>query len=176
MFVTTLKSNRLVSLSKEAGYVHLQEIDWTQERLPYGVSVKLKELPFQVHLFKVVAKNGDIEWVITNKPQPAEGDTPTDEATQVPMTTQAVQDVNAVRWQIEQMHRELKQLVGTEKCQCRKARSQRDHLACCYLAWLALKVRAKHVTTTLYEAKANLLRDFLRAELRKPTICAYGVA
>jgi hypothetical protein len=165
VFVTTLKSNRLVSLSPEEGYIHLQDIDWTPERLQYGVSVKLKELPFRVHLFKVVASNGDIEWVITNRQQ-----------TQVPMTTQDVQDENAVRWQIEQMHRELKQLVGTEKCQCRQARSQRNHLACCYLAWLALKVRAKQAATSLYAAKANLLRDFLRAELRKPTIRAYGGA
>ena len=164
-FVTTLKSNRLVSLSKEEGYVHLQKIAWTQERLRYGVSVKLKELPFRVRLFKVVAPNGDIEWVITNK-----------EPTQAPMTTQDVQDENAVRWQIEQMHRELKQLTGTEKCQCRHARSQRNHLACCYLAWLALKMRARQVTTTLYAAKANLLRDFLMAELRKPTIPAYASA
>lgn len=168
-FVTTLQSNRLVSLSKEEGYVHLQEIAWTAESLRYGVSVKLKEVPFRVRLFKVVAQNGDIEWVITTKPHPSDG-----EPTQVPMTTHAVQDANAVRWQIEQMHRELKQLVGAEKCQCRQARSQRNHLACCYLAWLALKVRAKQVTTTLYAAKANLGRDFLRAELRRPTIRAYG--
>lgn len=162
VFVTTLKNNRLVSLSKEAGYVHLSELDWTPERLKYGYSVKLKELPFRVHLFKVVATNGDIEWLITNR-----------EESQVPMTTQDVQKENAVRWQIEQMHRELKQLVGTEKCQCRHARSQRNHLACCYLAWLALKVRANQVATTLYAAKANLLRDFLMAELRKPTITQF---
>jgi len=41
-FVTTLKHNRLVSLSKETGYV-----------------------PFRVQLFKVVATNGEIEWVIS---------------------------------------------------------------------------------------------------------------
>jgi hypothetical protein len=45
-----------------------------------------------------------------------------------------------------------------------------------YLAWLALKVRAKHAATTVYAAKSNLLRDFLRAELRRPTIRAYRVA
>ena len=96
-----------------------------------------------------------------------------------PMKDGAVDEAafrHLVRWQIEQMHRELKQLVGTEKCQCRHARSQRNHLACCYLAWLALKMRARQVATTLYAAKANLLRDFLMAELRKPTIRAYGIA
>src|SRR5581483_4834721 len=61
VFVTTLKSNRLVSLSREEGYVHLQDLDWTAQRLAHGISVKLKELPFRVHLFKVVAPNGDIE-------------------------------------------------------------------------------------------------------------------
>lgn len=177
VFITTLKNNRLVSLSQESGYVHLQDLEWTPARLQYGVSVKLKELPFRVHLFKVVASNGDIEWVITNKPQPTDGNTPTDgEVTQVPFTTQDVQHENAVRWQIEQMHREVKQLVGTEKCQCRKARSQRNHLACCYLAWLTLKVRARQAARTLYEVKANLLRDYLMAELRQPTVRAYSCA
>ena len=68
-FVTTLKDNRLVSLSKADGYVHLQELEWTAHRLEHGVSVKLKAVPFRVQLFKVVATNGDIEWVITNHPE-----------------------------------------------------------------------------------------------------------
>ena len=50
LFVTTLKRNRLVSLSKEAGYIHLQELEWTEERLQQGVLVKLKEVPFLVRL------------------------------------------------------------------------------------------------------------------------------
>ena len=40
------------------------------------------------------------------------------------------------------------------------------------LAWLTLKVHARKVGTTLYTAHANLLRDFLRAQLRQPTITA----
>jgi len=51
-FVTPLKANRLVSLSKEQGYIHLQDIDWTEQRLRDGVPVKLKEVPFKVQLFK----------------------------------------------------------------------------------------------------------------------------
>jgi hypothetical protein len=50
-----------------------------------------------------------------------------------------------VRWQVEQFHRELKQLTGSEKCQCRKARAQRSHLALCYQAWLSIKIAAKAV-------------------------------
>jgi len=158
-FVTTLKDNRLVSLSKEQGYIHLQDIEWTAESLAHGLSVKLKEVPFRVQLFKVVATNGDIEWVITNH-EPGF------------LTSQAVQDENALRWQIEQLHRELKQLTGSEKCECRKARSQRTHLACCYLAWLSLKVKALELNKTLYHIQRDLFIDYLRAELCHPRIPA----
>jgi len=159
VFFTTLKENRLVSLSKEEGYIHLDQIDWTPDRLQNGVQVKLKEVPFKVQLFKLVATNGDIDWVITNSP---------DET----LTAQVAQDANDVRWQIEELHRGLKQLTGTEKCQCRKARSQRNHLACCYHAWLALKVKAIQLNKTLYQVKTDLLRDYLRAELKNPHVPA----
>ncbi len=163
IFFTTLKENRLVSLSKEDGYVHLDEIEWTDERLQSGVTVKLKEVPFKVRLFKLVATNGDIDWVITNG---------SDET----LTTQIAQDANDVRWQIEELHRGLKQLTGTEKCQCRQARSQRNHLACCYHAWLSLKVIAIKLNKTLYEVKTDLLRDYLQAELRNPHVPAFQPA
>jgi hypothetical protein len=85
---------------------------------------------------------------------------------------QAAQDANDARWQIEELHRDLKQLTGTEKCQCQKARSQRNHLACCYHAWLSLKVKAKQLNKTLYQVKTDLLSDYLRAELRDPRVPA----
>lgn len=159
VFFTTLKENRLVSLSKADGYIHLDQIDWTPERLQNGVQVKLKEVPFQVQLFKLVAPDGDIDWVITNHPAET-------------LTAQVAQDANDVRWQIEELHRGLKQLTGTEKCQCRKARSQRNHLACCYHAWLSLKVKARQLNKTLYQVKTDLLRDYLRAELQNPHVPA----
>jgi len=162
VFVTTLKSNRKVSLSKETGYVHLEQVEWTPERLLHGVLVKLKDLPFSVRLFKLVATNGDIEWVITNRPDDPHR----------PISADVVQRECDIRWQIEQMHREVKQLVGTEKCQCRQARSQRNHLACCYLAWVAILQRAQEQGTTMYKAVAALWDDYLIKELRNPTIQA----
>jgi hypothetical protein len=160
IFFTTLKSNRMVSLSKEEGYIHLDQVEWTPERLENGLMIKLKEVPFKVRLFKMVATNGDIDWVITNSP---------DET----LTRQAAQDASDVRWQVEELHRGLKQLTGTEKCQCRKGRSQRNHIACCYHAWLSLKVKAKELGKTLYQTKHDLLSDYLRAELRQPRIQAF---
>lgn len=161
-FVTTLKANRMVSLSKASGSIHLEAIEWTSDAVEHGLSVKLKEVPFYVQLFKLVAPNGDIEWVITNQPPGT-------------FSKSDIQDANAVRWQIEQLHRELKPLTGSEKCECRKARSQRNHLACCYHAWLSLKVKAHQLGKSLYEAQRDLFRDYLRAELRSPRLSAFGI-
>jgi hypothetical protein len=158
-FFTPLKSNRLVSLSKEQGYVHLEEVAGTPERMIQGVLVKLKEVPFPVRLFKLVAPDGDIDWVITND---------LDET----MTAQVAEDSSDVRWQVEELHRGLKQLTGTEKCQCRAARAQRNHLAWCYHAWVSLKVQAKELGQTMYALREGLFSHYLRAELRNPHIVA----
>ncbi len=158
-FFTTLKSNRLVSVSKEQGYIHLQDLEWTPHRLAHGVMVKLKEVPFKVRLFKLVAPDGDIDWVITND---------LDET----MTAQVAEDSSDVRWQVEEVHRGLKQLTGSEKCQCRAARAQRNHLACCYHAWVSLKVKAQALGQTMYKLRSSLFSHYLRAELRNPRIAA----
>jgi len=159
IFFTTLKSNRLVSLSKEQGYSHLEDLEWTPDRLAHGVLVKLKEVPFYVRLFKLVAPDGDIDWVITN-----------DLAETV--TAQVAEDSSDVRWQVEELHRGIKQLTGSEKCQCRAAWAQRNHLACCYHAWVSLKVKAQELGQTLYELRDSLFSNYLRAALRNPRIVA----
>jgi SRSO17 transposase len=158
-FITTLKENRLVSLSKEGGYIHLEEIAWTEERKQYGLKIKLQEVPFHVQLFKLVAPDGNIDWVITNCPEKISAD--------------LVQKENKVRWNIETMHRELKQLTGIEKCQARKSRSQRNHISYCYQAWFALKKKAKEADITVYALRNNLFSEYLKTVLRQPIIPAY---
>ena len=81
-----------------------------------------------------------------------------------------VQDACASRWKIEQFHREIKQLTGIEKCQCRKARIQRNHIACAVLVWIKLTRLARKATTNVYQLKRSLLSNYLRQELRSPTI------
>ena len=148
-----------MSLSKEQGYLHLEEIEWTPGWLAHGLIVKLKEVPFKVRLFKLVAPDGDIDWVITN-----------DLAETV--TAQVAEDSSDVRWQVEELHRGLKQLTGSERCQCQVARAQRNHLACCYPAWVSLKVKATELGQTMYELRDSLFSHYLRAELRNPRIVA----
>jgi len=159
IFYTTLKSNRLISITKEEGYIHLQDIDWAPERLEFGISVKLKGVPFLVKLFKIVATDGDIEWVITNDPAKD-------------LTIAIVRSRKDVRWDVECFHREIKQLTGIEKCQCHNEWAQRNHIACCYQAWLALKVQATKLKQTLYRTQHELLSHYLMNELKNPRIRA----
>jgi hypothetical protein len=158
-FYTTLKSNRKVSLSKETGYQDLEEIEWTQETLRSGQLVRIKEVPFRLRLFKLVDTEGNIEWVITNNL--AEDFT----------RLRAIEAIQ-VRWQVEEFHRSFKQLTGSEKCQCRKARSQRNHLACCYSAWVAIKIKAKEMKQTVYQLRNGLFAEYLKSQLKNPTISA----
>lgn len=160
-FITTLKENRRISLSKEGGYIHLQEIEWNDEQLQYGIKIRLQEVPFHVQLFKLVAPDGNIDWVITNCPEKISAD--------------LVQQENKVRWNIETMHRELKQLTGIEKCQARKARSQRNHISYCYQAWFALKRQAKELGKTVYALRNELFTEYLKSMLTNPLIPAYHV-
>ena len=48
-------------------------------------------------------------------------------------STNVVQEVCKIRWEIEYFHREIKQISGIESCQCRKARLKRNHIACAML-------------------------------------------
>jgi len=50
----------------------------------------------------------------------------------------ATQEVCGMRWKIEQFHREIKQLTGIERKQCRKARIQRNHISCTMPVWIRL--------------------------------------
>jgi hypothetical protein len=158
-FYTTLKSNRKVSLAKETGYQDLEEIEWTRETLISGQLVRIKGVPFWLKLFKLVDTNGNIEWVITN------------DLTEDFTRLRAVEGIQ-VRWQVEEFHREFKQLTGSEKCQCRKARSQRNHLACCYSAWVAIKVKAQEIGKTVYQLRNGLFAEYLKSQLQNPTIPA----
>ena len=156
-FFTTLKSNRLVSLTKESGYQSLDTLEPPPRGWSYGVEVRLKEVPFGVKLFKLVATNGDIEWVITNH-------------LAAHLTREMVVEAVRVRWQVEEFHRSFKQLTGAEKCQCRQASAQRNHLQCCYLAWVSLRQHARAIGQTIYRAHQQQWAPYLRLLLQNPLI------
>ena len=110
-FFTTLKSNRLVSLSKETGYQSLDTLEPPAGAWSRGVKVRLQKVPFGVKLFKLVTTDGSIEWLITDY-------------LATHLNREMIIDEVQVCWQVKEFHRSFKQLMGSEKCQCRKAQAQ----------------------------------------------------
>lgn len=158
-FYTTLKDNRLVDDSKGSSpYCNISKLQWRETEIKEGKTVKVKGVmrDMKVKLFRVVAPDGDTEYIVTND------------------TTQCLaedaQKESAIRWKIEQFHREEKQLTGIEACQCRINRSQRNHILCCILVWVCLANKAQQTGQTLYQVKKNIFSDFLMQQLRTPLI------
>ncbi len=85
-------------------------------------------------------------------------------------STAATQKVCGYRWKIEQLHREGKQVTGLERCECRKARIQRNHIACAFLVWVRLKELAVETGRTVYQLKHGLLDDYLIQQLKHPSL------
>jgi hypothetical protein len=158
-YYVPLKCNRQVDDSGAISkYKRVDELNWNSMDLTLGKIIKLKGFPkeHKVKLFRVVVSENRTDWVITNDlTQNSTGDT---------------QKVCAIRWKIEQFHRELKQLTGIEKCQCRKARIQRNHIACAVLVWIRLTELARRSMKTIYQIKHGLMSDYLKQELRSPAI------
>lgn len=152
MFVCSIKSNRKFSPNEERKEVAVKDLTW--DRSFYRG--KLRGLPAKrlVNLFRIVVSSDKTEFIITN-----------DETLK---TIDATRDESAVRWKIEEFHRELKQLTGIEKCQARKNRSQRNHIAMSMLVWIQLKTTAWATDKTVYEVKRDPLKEFVASQWRNP--------
>jgi len=131
---------------------------WHEQDLQHGKLIKIKTFAQdkKVKLFRVIVSTGRTEFVATN------------DMTQD--STDEVQQVCAIRWKIEEFHRELKQVTGIEACQCRKARIQRNHIGCAILVWLRLKDLAYQTGRTVYQVKHDLLSDYLIHQLKNPSL------
>jgi len=159
IYCCPIKSNRLVDDSggREA-YKAVNELEWTKQDEEHGKLIKINKFPntYKHKLFKVVISNNDIEYIVTN------------DLTQ--NSTDDAKKESAIRWKIEQLHRETKGNTGFEKCQCRHNRSQRNHICCAFLVWHCLTEKARQLKTTIYQVKKHLLDDYLIEELRNPKI------
>jgi Transposase DDE domain len=159
LFYCPLKANRLVDDSGgEKPYRRIEDLEWSQAELVEGKLVKVRGFAgdYHVKLFRVEVSTHRTEWVVTNDLSQS--------------STQGAQEVSAVRWRIEEFHREAKQLTGLEDCQCRKARIQRNHIACSLLVWVRLKTVAYQTGQTIYQLKHGLLHDYLVHQLKYPSI------
>ena len=76
----------------------------------------------------------------------------------------------STRWKIEQFHRQIKQVTGLQRCQCRKQRAVRNHIGCAMLVWVQLNRVARQTGQTIYQLKEALLDDYLSQQLLSPAI------
>jgi hypothetical protein len=159
IYYCPLKSNRLVDDSDNTEpYKRVDKLIWTKEDLESGKIVKVKKFPMdtKVKLFRVIISNDKTEHIITN-------DMSQD-------STEDCQKEAAIRWNIEQFHREEKQLTGIDKCQCTTNRSQRNHICLAMQVWLFLSDSASKSKVTIYQVKRRLLDDYLVNQMRFPSL------
>lgn len=154
-----LKDNRQVDDSQSAQpYRRVDALEWSAAELKQGKRIKIKGFPkdHKVQCFRVAVSTHRTDYVVTN-------DLAQD-------STQATQEACGFRWKIEQVHREGKQLTGLARCQCRKARIQRNHIGCALLVWVRFKELAAHTGRTMYQLKHGLLDDYLIQQLKNPSL------
>lgn len=158
-----LKCHRLLTESDQPKtYQRVDTLAWTSDEEQTGKRVHLRDVPkgHHVSLFRLrrspPRSEPDIDWIVTND--------------RTPRTAQVVQPVTDLRWNVEEFHRETKQVTGIEACQCRAARIQRHHIGCAIFVWNRLKELANTAGTTVYQLKQGLLDQYLIQELQHPTL------
>ncbi len=159
VYYCPLKDNRQVDDSGGGRpYQRVDSLMWSPTELAQGKTIKLKGFPkaHKVHLFRVAVSTHRTDWVVTNDC--------------IQTSTAATQEACGFRWKIEQLHREGKQATGLERCQCRTARIQHNHIACAFLVWVQLKEFAQSIRRTAYQLKQDLLDDYLCQQLRNPSL------
>ncbi len=163
IYYCPLKINRLVDDSSGTEkYKPIEKLVWSDSELQKGKRIKIKDFPkeHKVQLFRVAVATNRTDHIATNDMACSSSDD--------------AREVCAKRWKIEQFHRELKQTTGVEKCQCRKARIQKNHIACAMLVWIRLKQIAYQTGQTVYQIKHGLLDDYLIEQLRNPRVRMVG--
>lgn len=156
-FLCNIKSNRLVTLTnpdQKPNYQPVRELNIPDT----GLEVRLNKAPSRskVKLFQVTVSNNRTDYIITN-----------DTSISSP---QVVKEINGMRWKIEQFNREIKQITGIEKCQCRKNRSQRNHINMAIRVWIFLKKQSEKLKTIVYQIKEKLHLQYYLKEMKKPSL------
>lgn len=159
-FVCPIRNNRLVldhwSDTEKPKYRAVKDLPWKdEEELIQGKPAKLKECPLKLKLFQLSVHKNRTDYVVTND---LELISTSDDATKA----------CAVRWKIEQYHRETKQTTGIGKCQARNAKAQRKHIITAILAWIVLNAQAHAKKITIYALKNEPLKRFQTLIWRQP--------
>lgn len=146
-WLTQFRCNRRVN-PDGTGNVRIDAVD-----IPLaGREVHLRGYGF-IKVFRTVSPNGDVEHWATN------------DLDLLPEQREALKDQ---AWGIERYHRGLKQCCGVDKCQARKAASQRSHIGMAIQAFVRLEVHRLKSGISWYEAVASIVRSAIRQYLAQP--------
>ncbi len=159
IFYCAIKSNRLASpVDQRYEYKQVKELEWSKEAREKGIRIHFKRWPQFKHLqlFRIEVSSNRTDDVVTN------------DLAQI--DSNAAQKEYGIRFMIEQLHRELKQVTGIDQCECRKGRIQRNHIASAFLVWIKLKQIAYQTSQTVYQLKEGLLKSYLINQLKNPYI------
>jgi len=159
LFVCSIKSNRIFFPDETREKIIVKDLNWESKDFYHG---KLKGLPAKrlVNVFRIVISTDKTDFIVTNDESLKNSDDTRGES--------------AIRWKIEEFHRELKQLTGIEKCQARKQRAQRNHIAMSMLVWIQLKIQAWKTNRTIYQVKRDPLKEFVASQWRNPSLVFEG--
>ena len=146
-FLTQVRSNRRVNPDR-TGNRAISECDIAAA----GMVVHLEGFGL-VKAFRIATTDGGAEHWITN-------DLSMDELTRLTLAERA--------WVIEEYHRGLKQYTEVERCQARRARSQRNHIGCAIRAFVRLEWHRFTTGVSWFEAKWSVIRDAVRSFLTQP--------
>ncbi|WP_341747627.1 transposase [Candidatus Tisiphia endosymbiont of Dascillus cervinus] len=158
-YYAPIKANRNVTkTSSSKPYKAVSKLTFSDEEIKSGVEIHIKGFAKDKHvnLFKLTVSTNRVDYIVTNN--------------KTQKSSKAVQDECGFRWVIESMHREIKQLTGIERCQCRKQRIQRNHISCAFLVWAFLKRTAHKIGKTVYQIKLGLLDHYMQQQLRSPSL------
>lgn len=148
-WLTRLKSNRLVNTDREGTRALSDTVIAAT-----GTEVWLTGYGL-VKVFGIATPDGGTAYWATND---------------VGMTDLTRLQLAEFSWAIEHYHRGLKQCTGVERCQCRSARAQRNHIGLALRAFLRFEAHCFAKGISWVEAKIAIIRDAVRSYLAKPHI------
>ena len=156
IFICGLQSNRIVATGVgKINHFKLNELKKRNIDVPNeGIILHLQKFG-KVKIFRFITPKGKMDYLATNN---------------LDLSSADMQKVYAKRWKIEEYHRGLKQVTGLEMCQSRTKRSQRTHIFCSILSFLALEKKRMEENITWYEAKRKIISDALFLYLKQPMI------
>jgi DDE superfamily endonuclease len=156
-FVFALKSNRLVSVEKQAWkttkWQKISEMEIPENK---PISLYLKDLSIKVLVYKQVFRNGNeitgTNYLVTN---------------QQDMSAELAHELYHKRWSIEEQHKSLKQNCALAKSPAHKVRTQSNHIFASFVAYFKFEHFKFAQTLNHFALKSKLYIYSIRAAFQQ---------